>query len=170
MGSSRQEYWSGFAIPSSRGSSWLRNPSNLPFSQLLPWRLLYYWRHLGNPERVCPYLITCLPLFFFRSLRRIPLYLCYLSQQTFVKTANPLEIHIEMEFMCDFRTSVFFLQNSKQCRKTHFLKSKFKKLRNSDWSIGQNAGIVPKLQEMTVFQRKEWLTPSKPKMNKYKKM
>ena len=54
--------------PSSRGPSRPRNPSNLPFLQLLLWWLLYFWRHLGSPERLCPYLITsCLPLFFLEA-------------------------------------------------------------------------------------------------------
>ena len=46
---SRQEYWSGVAMPSSRGSSRPRYRTCVSYVSCIGRQVLYHWHHLGSP-------------------------------------------------------------------------------------------------------------------------
>ena len=48
----RQEYWSRFAMPSSRGSSRPRDQSFISYISCIGKWVLYHWHHLGSPTTV----------------------------------------------------------------------------------------------------------------------
>ena len=48
-GFSKQEYWSGIAMPSSRGSFWLRDQTCMSYVSCIGRWVLYHSRHLESP-------------------------------------------------------------------------------------------------------------------------
>ena len=52
-GFSRQEYWSGFVISFSRGSSWPRDQTHISYASCSGRWVLYLWSYLGFPIWSC---------------------------------------------------------------------------------------------------------------------